>query len=128
MSTAKYANRVGKRAASRGPAFDPETPVAGCYRIRLNKGGPPVALRIWFGPPLDPETRAPMTERSPRWQAQTNNLELVPVMDFWPRCARVRISKAEHDRIAGLSATMDAAHPFYDPRRPIDRLTAPLPF
>lgn len=124
----RYSNRKGKPAADRGPAYCPDTPVPGCYRIQLRKGGPFVGLRIWLGHPRDPDTGEEMSERGMRWQCQLNGVEMVPVEDFWPGCARVPIGEAEHARICHLSRTMDARHPFYDPRRPINRLKSPMPF
>ena len=120
--------RAAPRPSNRGPALDPETPVPGCYEVRLVRGGPPVALRIWLGPPLDPATGAEVPERGVRWQCQLNGNELVPIEDWWPGCARRPINRAEHDRIARASLTMDRAAIFYDPRRRINRLTAPPPF
>lgn len=109
------------------PTVDPEIPMPGCYRIKMRKDGPPVALRIWLGPSIDPATGEEVQERGFRWQCTVNG-ERVPFEDHWPGCARDPISRAEYDRILAESATMDAASPFYDPRRPIDRLTMKLPF
>lgn len=120
--------RHGKPAAPRGRAYDSETPAPGFYRIRKVKGGPFVAVRIWLGHPLDPATGEELKERGMRWQCQLNGCELVPVEDYWPGVAKHAISQADHDRICALSRTMNPKHPFYDPRRRIDRLTAPVPF
>lgn len=38
----RHSARFGQAAPSRGPSYDPEVPVPGCYRIRLTRGGPPV--------------------------------------------------------------------------------------
>jgi len=120
--------RRGNRAPARtGPAFDPDVPSAGFYRYRLRRGGPFVALRYWLGPPLDPETGEEM-DRSPRWQCRLNGTELVPVERYWPQCARDPIDQREHDRLCELHRTLDEASPYYDARRPFDRLTNPLPF
>jgi hypothetical protein len=109
------------------PSVDPEVPTPGCYRTRLVRGGPFVALRIWLGPSIDPATGEEVTDRGHRWQCTLNG-QRVPFWDYWPGCARDPISQAEHDRIVAESATMDEASAFYDPRRPINRLTAPMPF
>ncbi len=123
-----YANRLGERAPSRGPSYDPETPVPGCYRIRLRRGGPPVALRIWLGPSIDPATGEEVQERGFRWQCAINDGARVAVEDHWPGCARDPIDCAEHDRIAEAARTMNPDDPFFDVRKPVDRLNAALPF
>ena len=124
----RYANRHGPIAAPRGPAFDPEQPTAGFYRIRLSKGGPPVALHIWHGASIDPATGVEVEERSPTWQCAINGGDRVPVERHWPHCARDPISEAEHDRLAAEARTMDPDSHFFNPRKPVDRLTAPMPF
>lgn len=125
--TDRFTNRMGQAATAAAFAFDPDTPVTGCYRIRQVKGGPPVALRIWLGFAIDPATGEEVAERGMRWQCTLNG-ERVPVEDYWPGCARDPIAPAEHDRIVRESRTMDADSHFYDPRRRIDPLTAPTPF
>lgn len=119
--------RHGKPLPSRGPAFDPDVPVTGCYRIRLRRGAPYSAVRIWLGPPIDPDTGEQMSERGYRWQASINGSP-VPLEQVWPGCARDPIPLAEHDRIANQNATMDELSPFYDARKPIDLGSAPPPF
>jgi hypothetical protein len=128
MPLARYDNRRGTPAAPRGPAYDPDTPAPGRYRIRKVRGGPFVAVQIWLGHPLDPDTGEEMTERGMRWQCRLNGSELVPVEDYWPGCAKHSIGQAEHDRICRLSRTMNPRHAYYDPKRPINRLTVPTPF
>src|SRR5436190_17844346 len=128
LPKSRYSNRKGKPAPPRGPAYDPETPAPGFYRIRLNRSGPFVAVRIWLGHPVDPDTGEELSERGMRWQCQLNGVQFVPIEDYWPGCARVPISEAEHARICQLSATMNPLHPYYDPRRQMDRLKSPMPF
>jgi hypothetical protein len=123
-----YTNRHGAPAPSRGPSYDPEVPVPGCYRIRLTRGGPPVAVRIWLGPSIDPATGEEVQDRGFRWQCAINGGERVPFEDYWPGCARDPISCDEHDRIVGASRTMDPHNHFFDPRQRINPLTAPTPF
>ena len=123
----RYASRLGARAPSRGPALDPEAPEPGCYRVRLRRDAPDSALRIWLGPSLDPLTGEEMLERPLHWQCALNG-QRVPVEDYWPGCARDRISREEHDRIVSRNATLDEASPFYDPKRSIDLWTAPPPW
>jgi hypothetical protein len=126
-SDPKYANRRGKPAGSRGRAYQPDLPDPGCYLIRLARGGPPVALRIWFGAPLDPDTGEEL-DRAPRWMAQINGTSLIEFDRVWPECAKRPISDAEHDRIAKASLTVDRSDPFYDPKRPVDYMKTPMPF
>lgn len=59
-----------------------DTPIAGLYRGRMVRGGPWVAVRIWFGPPADPVTGEPL-DRSHRWQALRNG-ESCEVDTVWP--------------------------------------------
>jgi hypothetical protein len=124
---AKYANRRGAAARRAGPSFDADLPVTGCYLVRLVRGGPPCALRIWFGLPLDPVTGEEL-DRAPVWLARVNGGQPRPASWFWPECARTPISQAEHDRLVQQHRTMNPADPFFDPLRPIDRLKTPVPF
>lgn len=124
----KYSNRIG--AAERrhaGPLLDPDAPEVGCYEITLRRGAPTSGIRIWLGRPLDPDTGEEMLERGFSWQAELNGCERVDLWNYWPGCARRRISREEYDRIAQRNATMDEESPFYDPRRPVDLFTAPPP-
>lgn len=120
-------NRKGRATSKRGPSYDPDTPTAGFYKVHLTRGGPPVALRYWLGPLLDPDTGEEM-DRGNRWQCRVNGNQLVPVERYWPGCAREPISREEHDRLCELNATLDPANPYYDARRPINRLKTPMPF
>lgn len=107
---------------------DADTPTTGTYRIRMLRDGPPCAVRIWLGAPVDPATGEELIEtRGFRWQATLNGTP-VDLDRVWPGCARDPIEVAEHDRIMRLAATMDEENPFYDPRRRIDPLTSALPF
>jgi hypothetical protein len=119
--------RNGIPAPSRGPAVDPEAPQAGCYRVRLRKGAPDSAIRIWLGRPIDPESGEEMLERPFNWQCELNG-QPVPLWDYWPGCAREPISREEYDRLIARNATLDEQSPFYDPLRPIDLGRAPPPF
>lgn len=123
----RHSNRHGERAPPRGPALDPEIPETGCYRIRLRKGAPDSAIRIWLGPSIDPASGEEMSERGFNWQCELNG-QRVPLWDYWPGCARERISREEYDRISARNATLDEESPFYDPLRPIDLGRAPPPF
>jgi len=120
-------NRTGQARRKAGPSFDPDIPVAGCYSVRLVKGGPPVALLIWFGLPVDPLTGEEM-DRAPRWNAVLNGVTPVDVGRFWPSCAANRISLSAYHHIVDLSRTMDPSDPYFDPMKPVDRSTAKPPF
>lgn len=124
----RYANRLGERAPSQGAAFDPDVPQPGCYEVQLRRGAPSSVIRIWLGHGIDPLTGEEMLERPFLWQCELNGGERVPLERFWPGCARKPISREEYDRVAKRNATMDPASPFYDPRRPVDLKTAPMPF
>jgi hypothetical protein len=79
--------------------------IAGYYLLQLaNRAALPV--RVWFGPPLDPETGEEL-ERAHRWQIQIGFqlLEDAPmrigeiwfndITDVWPVAAKVEIDEAE---------------------------------
>jgi hypothetical protein len=127
MARAFRSKRKPRPRVDRGPSVNPDIPTAGCYRVRLTRGGPFVAVRFWIGAPIDPDTGEEM-DRAPRWQCRLNGCELVPVDRFWPGCARDPIDLSEHDRLCDLNRTLDTSNPYYDPRRPIDRLKTPMPF
>lgn len=128
--------------------FDPnpqftDAPRAGFYQLLL-RGRPPQPVRIWFGPPTDPDTGEEM-DRSPRWQMLVNGqpallaeedrnpLEVERAKlwtDVWPRCAGAPIEEAEY---AYLVASIEHArqhepdNPFSRPGRRIDLDTAAMP-
>jgi hypothetical protein len=108
---------------------DPDTPVAGYYRMRLRSGGVFVGIRIWYGAPLDPVTGEEM-DRSHRWQATANG-EPIDLERAWPKCAADPITESEHDYLAAMQAwgrenAPDSPHA--NPRQRINPLTAPTPF
>lgn len=109
--------------------FDPDTPIAGYYRMRLRSGGVFVGVRIWFGVPLDPTTGEEM-DRSLRWQAHANGA-YIDLERVWPKCAADAITEAEHDYLTSLHA-WGKEHapnsPQANPHQRINFLTAPLPF
>lgn len=121
--------RLGERelSGSRGLAHDPDIPTPGCYRVRLRKGAPDSAVRIWLGHSQDPATGEEMLERPFFWQCTLNG-QRVPLERCWPECATDPISAEEHDRITERNRTMDPESVFYDPRKPIDIGSAPPPF
>lgn len=100
-----------------------------------------IPVKIWFGPPADPETGEPL-ERSWRWQVMIGvaMLEDEPMhvggiwfrqfSDLWPACAKHRIDEAEYTyRIARHDWASD--HSPMDPHGEIggriDPMTCALP-
>ncbi len=108
---------------------DPDSPVAGYYRMRLRSGGIYVGIRIWYGPPLDPVDGTEL-DRSYRWQATANGQE-IPMDRVWPKCADDGIDKAEHDYLKATQAWAQQHapdSPQANPTQRINPLTAPTPF
>jgi hypothetical protein len=104
-------------------------PTPGLYRMPLRRGGVRVAVKIWYGAPLDPVTRDEM-DRGHRWQALAND-DPVDFERVWPVCAKEPIDQAEYDhlvRLARWSKQNAPDAPHANPRRPVNYLTAPLPF
>jgi hypothetical protein len=118
--------RLGAPLPSRGPAFDPDVPEPGCYRVTLCQGAPSSAVRIWLGFSIDPETGEEMRDRPYHYQCTLNGAR-VPLDRCWPGCAREMISSDEHDRLVERNRTLDESSPFYDPARRVDLRTAPPP-
>lgn len=100
-----------------------------------------IPVRVWFGPPCDPDTGEEM-DRSPRWQVKVGfdmlagepvrvgPLRIEALSDIWPACARNPIDEAEY-RYRMERASWAAQ---YDPEDPhgtvggrIDPMTARLP-
>lgn len=106
-----------------------DEPIAGFYRAKLVRGGPWVAVRIWHGPPLDPDTGEEL-DRSWRWQAERNG-EPCEVWRVWPYCAGEPIDKAEHDYLLQVRdwAVQHAPEtPEAAPTTPIAFNRLPIPF
>jgi hypothetical protein len=130
MSRAPISYRE-RRAFEPAPDYgvDPETPVAGYYRMRLRNGGAHVGVRIWYGPPRDPVTGEEM-DRSWRWQALRNE-EPIDIDRVWPACAREVITEIEYNRLCSLIAWARRHAPesqIADPKKPNNPLKNPLPF
>lgn len=112
-------------------SYRADEPTAGWYKFRLVRGGHPVAVRIWHGPPHCPDTGEEM-DRSHRWQASANGRQ-IEVDRVWPACGRDPIDEAEAQHLIGLE-TWGRANapdgPQANPHRPVDLLSAatPLPF
>lgn len=123
--------RAPHPTAAPASGFSVETPTAGWYRYHLVKGGSPVAIKVWFGPPHDPVTGEEL-DRSYRWQASCNG-ELIDLSQVWPMCGRDPIDEAEARYLIGLQAwaRQHAPNsPQADPRKKIDLLdpSTPLTF
>lgn len=124
-SAAPYSNRHQSARSFEG--FDVDQPVAGLYRMCLARGAHPVGIRIWYGPPLDPDTGEEM-DRSWRWQATANGRP-IDLQRVWPKCADEPIGQAEHDHLARVQAWGEAHapdSPQANPDRPVDLLRAPI--
>lgn len=109
--------------------IDPETPVAGHYRMRLRSGGAFVGVRIWFGQPNDPVTGDPM-DRALRFQAEINGT-YAEIDRVWPRCAGDPITEAEYRHLCATQQWAQQHAPdsaLADPRRKLDPLTSPMLF
>lgn len=119
--------RTGERRAAPETFFDTELPTPGCYRVRIRRGAPDSAVRIWLGHPIDEATGEEVQERGFSWQCALNG-QRVPLDRCWPGCAREQISREEHDRLVERNATMDPDSPFYDASKPISIGRAPPPF
>lgn len=109
-------------------SVDPDVPTEGWYRWKLTRGGHPVGVRIFYGQVRDPDTGEPLERWN--WQAEIND-EPVDLYRVWPACAREPITEAEYRHLAELESwgrTHAPDGPQANPRRPIDLLSAPLPF
>lgn len=112
-----------------GYGFSPDKPVAGYFKTRLRSGAVFVGVRIWFGPPHDPDTGEEM-DRSHRWQAECNG-RYVELEEVWPRCAGERVDRDEYEYLCRLQEWGEEFapdSPQANPHRKVDLLTAPLPF
>lgn len=97
------------------------TPIAGFYQTKLVRGGPWVAVRIWFGPPLDPVTKEEL-DRSHRWQAMRDGKLLDDVFRVWPYVVGHEIDEARYNFLlkkADWSVKNDPASPEASPTTPI---------
>lgn len=126
-----YGVRSGKTARQWG-GIDPETPIAGFYRMRLGAGTVAVGIRLWFGPPHDPVTGEEL-DRSWRWQAQADDGAMLDMARVWPSCAKNPITEADFKARQHRTAWAQQAAPqsaYADRRRKYDPLSraTPLPF
>lgn len=82
--------------------FNGDSLEAGYYRTRLAKGARFVGVRIWYGPPADPET-GEILDRSWRWQCEVEGEEF-PLDRVWPYCSRYPSDEAEYRHLTALKA------------------------
>lgn len=109
--------------------FDPDVPIAGFFKMRLRSGGVFVGVKIWMGPPLDPFDGTEL-DRSHRWNALANGRP-IDLERAWPKCAGDPIDAAEYAYLTQLQAWGEENapnSPQANPNKPVDLLTAPLPF
>jgi len=109
--------------------IDPDTPVAGFYKMKLRSGAMHVGVKIWFGPPLDPIDGTEL-DRSHRWQAEVNGRPF-DLLRAWPSCAKEPSNEGEYRYLTSLQAWGEEHapdSPQANPTRRVDLLTAPLPF
>jgi hypothetical protein len=97
------------------PAFDPDVPIPGFYRFKLRAGAMFAPVRIWYGPPRDPETGEEM-DRSHRWQAEAGG-HPISEQEFAYLFSRQEWGEAHAPGTAVA-----------DPTVKIDLLRSPLPF
>jgi hypothetical protein len=102
-------------------------PMPGFYRTRLRSGGVYVGVRIWFGPPLDPDTGEEM-DRGHRWQADCNG-RYIEIDRVWPQCGGDPIDDDEYLHLSALQSWGESHAPDSPQAKPymkIDLLTAPI--
>lgn len=102
-----------------------DQPQEGYYRTRLVRGGPFVPVKIWHGPPHDPETGEEL-DRSPRWQALVNGEER-DAREIWNWCADKPISESEYRYMLAVknwAETHAPAEPEANPYQRADARTA----
>lgn len=122
--------RDGGTAAAPAGSVDATVPTPGLYRMRLVRDGHPVAIKIIYGPPQDPDT-GELLDRSYRHQVFVNNVYEDDLTRYWPVCAQHPIDEAEHDHLVALhkwGKENCPDGPQAKPYRPVDLLLAPVPF
>lgn len=105
----------------------PLDPVPGFYRHKLRSGAVAVGVRIFFGPPCDPDTGEEM-DRAPRMQAHCNG-RYVELDYVWPQCARQPIDAREYAYLSSIQAWGEQhapSSPEANPTKPVNWLTASI--
>lgn len=72
--------------APEGYGIDVGEPVAGFYKVKLSRDTVLRAVRLVYGPPLDPVTGEEL-DRSWRWMAYLDDGSLANFDTVWPKCA-----------------------------------------
>lgn len=107
-----------------------DKPEAGYYRTKRNGKGAWVPVRIWHGPPPDPDNPGEVLDRSWRWQATIDGQECDPY-EIWTWVAGMPITEAEYITMLEQKAwdrLYDPGSPTLRPFDPIDWLTIRPPF
>jgi hypothetical protein len=118
----------------------------GCYLFRRGPSGRiDIPLRIWFGPPQNPDAvDAPPLDRSPRWQVEINgglygdpdqpvfigNHPVETLVGIWPNAKLRPTTREDYDyRVARAdhAALYDADDPFAITGGRVDPMTSTLP-
>lgn len=119
--------------------------VEGYYLRRGRSGRIDIPVRVWFGPPQDPDNRNLILDRAQRWQIEINGglygdpdqpvfIDRWPVehySDVWPLGEHSRITRDEYEyRVARAdhAALYDPTDPFGVTGGRIDPMTCTLPF
>ena len=114
-------------------SYQLDQPLAGTYAVRLCRGGPRVACRVWFGAAV---IEGEEQDRSWAWRVEvdgrTDQIErgddgylchvAIPLDRVWPYCANEPIDQAEYAYLRSVAAWArehDPSHPAANPRRPI---------
>lgn len=104
-----------------------DNPIAGFYRSRLVKKGPLVAIKVWWGQPLD--ENGEIMERHMRWQALADGRP-IDLSKVWPWCANQPIEEWEYDLMLA-TARWAKAHapdrPEASPHEPVNHLKTRIP-
>lgn len=117
--------------------------VEGCFLLqRWRSARVPLPIRIWWGPPLDPDTGEEM-DRSPRWQiavggvlllddqpVEISGATIVNLSDIWPQALSHPIERARYEYLiarADWAADYDVNDPYGSTSGRIDPMTASLP-
>ena|ERR1700761_6994641 len=124
-------------------SFSVWPPTAGYYATRLVKGGPRVAVRIWFGNALiDGEEQ----DRGVDWRCEIDGRSdfverdretgykcrvALHIDSAWPFCAKDPITEREYSYLvahSGWAKEHSPHHPKASPQQRVDFNTMPLPF